>query len=402
MSSTVLRSAPLVARTRWVEEPLDPFTALDGAGFGWWRDGTGFVARGVAARVPLALVEATLAGIQVEDPVRAPGSGAIAVGALAYRAAAAEELVVPATVLGSTADGRVFRTDLGGDRLGPAADRAEPTTFAVRRGLSRRAWRGAVERVLDGIREGRVEKVVLARDVTVDADVPFDVGAVARRLRTSQPGCFVFASGGLVGASPELLVARAGAAVRSRPLAGTAPDVDETSLGRLAASVKDAAEHRFVVDAVTATLARCGVRTVTVRGPDVQRFAGLAHLGTEIAGRLPAGGASGGSGDVGTGALSLARALHPTPAVGGTPTAAADALIAELEPAGRGRYAGPVGWVDGRGDGEWAVALRSAQLDGCRAVLHAGAGIVAGSDPEAEWRETEAKFAPMLDALVRP
>jgi menaquinone-specific isochorismate synthase len=396
VSSVALRHRALVARTRWLAEPVDPFAGLDPSGFAWWRDGSGFVARGVAARVPPGEVEATLATIAVDDAVRVPGSGPIAVGALPYRATGAASLVVPAEVVARTPEGRTFVTELGADPVPvpvPASRPVGPTSYRVRRGMSRGVWDGAVEQVLAEIAGERVEKVVLARDVRVEADVPFDVAEVARGLRASQPGCFVFVARGLVGASPELLVARHGAVVRCRPLAGTSPGVAGDAPARLAASVKDGAEHRIVVDAVVAALAGQGATSLQVRGPAVERFADLAHLATEIAGRLPE--------RAGPSALALARALHPTPAVAGSPADRAEALIARLEPGDRGRYAGPVGWVDSRGDGEWAVALRSAEVDGCTALLRAGAGIVAGSEAAAEWRETEAKFAPMLAALVR-
>jgi menaquinone-specific isochorismate synthase len=256
----------------------------------------------------------------------------------------------------------------------------------------------AVDRVLAEIAHGSVQKVVLARDVRITADEPFDVARIAGRLRADQPGCFVFSFDGLVGASPELLLARNGLDVWSRPLAGTTPRVDHAALGLLAASAKDAHEHRFVVDALVEEFRRrCGA-SVRVAGPEIVPFATLAHLATTISGRLPSVQAA----DAADSALEFARAMHPTPAVGGTPVARAISLIDELEPGGRGRYAGPVGWVDADGNGEFALALRSAEIDGAEAVLRAGAGIVAGSDPDAEWAETEAKLTPMLSALIRP
>ena len=212
------------------------------------------------------------------------------------------------------------------------------------------------------------------------------------RLRAQQPGCFVYAASGVLGASPELLVARSGATVVSRPLAGTLAlgdhDPDE-----LRASPKDAREHRLVVEALVASLDPWCVRLHAAPEPEVDTFADVAHLATPIYGSLR---------EPAPDAVTLVRALHPTPAVAGTPTAAALAAIARLEPQGRGRYAGPVGWVDAHGDGEWAIALRGASVDTAHALLHAGAGIVAGSDPDAEWLETEAKLQPMLTALVRP
>jgi isochorismate synthase len=204
----------------------------------------------------------------------------------------------------------------------------------------------------------------------------------------------VYAAGDLVGASPELLVRRTGTVAESRPMAGTvASDAGEAAVAALAESVKDANEHQFVVDAIVDALqGRCRELDVAAV-PEVARFSSVAHLVTPIRAVLA---------DPAPTALELARLLHPTPAVGGTPRAAALDLITRLERRDRGRYAGPVGWVDAAGDGEWAVALRGGEVHGRTAVLRAGAGIVAGSDPASEWAETEAKLEPMLRALVRP
>jgi isochorismate synthase EntC len=158
----------------------------------------------------------------------------------------------------------------------------------------------------------------------------------------------------------------------------------------MASSAKEQAEHRLVVDDVRAKLGRLGDRYPDTSGPGVVRLSTVAHLATTVRCRLT---------DPSTSALHVATLLHPTPAVAGVPEAAALAAIAELEGFDRGLYAGPVGWVDARGDGDWAVALRSATLDGTRARLVAGAGIVDGSDPEREWDETEAKLSTMRSAL---
>jgi menaquinone-specific isochorismate synthase len=233
---------------------------------------------------------------------------------------------------------------------------------------------------------GELGKVVLAREILVEADTAFDLVSVLRRLGTQQPGCFVYACEGLVGASPELLVRRTGDTVTARPMAGTGLDA-----AALVRSEKDAREHAFVVDAVRDALAR-SCTEVTATGPAPVTLADLSHLATTITARLR---------DSDTSAVDLALALHPTPAVAGTPRAAALNAIQRLEPAPRGRYAGPCGWVDARGDGEFVVSLRGAQIEGPRASLHAGVGVVAGSNPAAEWAETRAKLEPMLRALVR-
>jgi isochorismate synthase len=260
------------------------------------------------------------------------------------------------------------------------------------------AWRRGVLAALEAIGSGRLDKVVLAREAAVESDWPFPRVELLRRLQRRSGGAtFLYASGGLVGASPELLVRRRGRVATSRPMAGTVPQGDRVGdetdgLARLARSPKEGAEHRLVVDAVAEGLAKVADR-VEVGRPEVVRLATVAHLATEITADL--------TGPLPT-ALELAGLLHPTPAVGGSPRDAALAAIAALEPFDRGCYAGPVGWVDHAGDGEWAIALRGATLDGPRAHLLAGAGIVPGSDPDTEWVETEHKLRAMLEVLLNP
>jgi menaquinone-specific isochorismate synthase len=390
--------ARLRAVTREVGRAAEPVADLDALvaacgphDFAWLHHDLRIVATGVAARVTAVDAADALAAIEVDDPIRLPGTGAIAVGALPFDPEQAGELVIPARVRGESG-GRSWLTEIG-----PAVDdvpdaRDGPARFTVAATRTREEWEAIVERAIAAIARGEMEKVVLAREIVVEADQPFDVRDVLARLVHQQPGCFVYASSGLVGASPELLVRRVGPVVESRPVAGTAVAEGEESLRRLAASVKDTHEHRFVVDGIVDALRP--VCTMLEAGtPQVAVFGPIAHLATPVRGELAADAPD---------ALALARLLHPTPAVGGTPRRAALDSIRDLEGFDRGRYAGPVGWVDARGDGEWAIALRGAELDGSRARLVAGAGIVAGSDPAAEWAETQAKLEPMLRALVRP
>jgi isochorismate synthase len=293
----------------------------------------------------------------------------------------------------------------GGSGLGSGAGRggsgAGPGGSDLGSGLlgsGLEGWRAAVLAALEAIGAGRLDKVVLAREAAVEADGPFPRAELLRRLRRRPGGStYLYASGGFVGASPELLVRRQGRVAISRPMAGTVPQGDGAGAGadalaRLTGSPKEAVEHRLVVDAVAEGLAKVADR-VEVGRPEVVRLSTVAHLATEITadltGPLPS-------------ALELAGLLHPTPAVGGSPRDAALAAIAALEPFDRGCYAGPVGWVDRAGDGEWAVAIRCASLDGRRARLIAGAGIVPGSDPDAEWDETEHKLRAMLEILLSP
>jgi menaquinone-specific isochorismate synthase len=400
-STTAGQSSALVARTRPVEAPARLLDALAPDGFAWLHDGTGFVTAGVAARVPALLADRVLAGVEIDDQVHAPGTGAIAVGALPFDDAAGGELTIPACAHGIDADGRAWCTEIGPIRSAPAPGRppAAATRFGVEGRVSRSSWSAQVDAVLDAIGAGEIEKVVLAREVVVHADAPFDAPALVERLCATQGGCAVFADDGLVGASPELLVRRRGREVLSRPMAGTIPRgaTDESDLAAeaaLVASAKDGLEHRLVIDAVVDGLRAGGVDVATVRGPEAARLATVIHLATTIAGVADTRSASS--------ALELALRLHPTPAVAGAPRDRALAMLHQLESFDRGCYAGPVGWVDARGDGEWAVALRCAELDGGTARLVAGAGIVSGSDPDAEWAETQAKLEPMLRVLVRP
>jgi len=384
--------ARLRAVTREVDPTDDPLAAFDPHGFAWLHHRTRLVATGVAARVVPADAEAALVAVDVDDPVRLPGTGAIAVGALPFDPDAPGELTIPSRVLG-TLDGRAWITEIGPASPDAGTGLTPPTRFTVAATSSREQWRQAVERALDAITRGELEKVVLAREVLVVADTDFDAREILRGLVASQPGSFVYACGGLVGASPELLVRRIGTVVESRPVAGTTVADSDEALLALAASVKDTREHRYVVDGIVDTLGASCASLSVAEIPEVAVFGPVAHLATPIRGELQRPAPS---------ALDLARLLHPTPAVGGTPRSVALDTIRALEGFDRGRYAGPVGWVDARGDGEWALALRGAELDGARARLVAGAGIVAGSDPDAEWAETQAKLEPMLRALIRP
>jgi isochorismate synthase len=262
-------------------------------------------------------------------------------------------------------------------------------------------YEAAVAAALRAIDAGEVEKVVLARTLVVEADSPIDPRLVARRLSAAESASYVFlvalpgGASSLVGASPELVVRRRGMRVFSDPLAGTAqrsPDrVRDAAIARqLLDAVKEQREHRLTAEAVADALSPFCSKLVVDAEPSLTSTATLWHLQTSIRGTLKPDAPD---------ALTIAAALHPTPAVCGTPRAAAARLIARLEGFDRRFYAGLVGWVDGRGDGEWALTLRCAEISGSTARLHAGAGIVAGSDPAAEDLETEAKFGVLLKAL---
>jgi len=378
----------------------------------WLHEGGGVATSGVAARIAVARgpgrfsraaeeVTAVLAAVEDDDPLRMPGTGPLAMGAVPFSDEVEGELVVPAVVVGCTPQGRAWVTITGGpgvdglpaEHPGPAPD--GPLRLTLDDGGGRDEWTAAVRRVLDRIAAGALAKVVLAREVLVEADRPFDRRLVLDRLRTADPSTFTYAVGNFVGSSPELLLRRRGNTVMSRPMAGSAlrgaTQADDDGLvAALASSAKEAEEHSLVVGAVRAALEPMCREMVVGAAPDAVRLATVTHLATTVGGRLSEPAPS---------ALALAGLLHPTPAVAGLPRAEALAAIAEVELFDRGLYAGPVGWVDARGDGDWAVALRCGRLDGRRARLTAGAGIVADSDPDAEWLETQAKLEPMLRAL---
>src|SRR6185436_9318404 len=227
------------------------------------------------------------------------------------------------------------------------------------------------------IGDGELEKVVLARDMVATADEDIDVRWPLHRLAASYPMCWTFHVDGMFGATPEMLVRRERGLVTSRVLAGTIRRTgdDERDLA-LAGSSKDLEEHEYAVRSVADSLdPHCSSMNVP-EAPFVLHLPNVMHLATDVAGVVH---------DAATvSSLRLAESLHPSAAVGGTPTPEATALIDEIEGMDRGRYAGPVGWMDATGDGEWGLALRSAQLSGATVRLYAGCGIVADSDPEAE------------------
>jgi isochorismate synthase len=255
-----------------------------------------------------------------------------------------------------------------------------------------------------------LQKVVLARALRLAADAPLDARVILRRLVTADPAAYGYlvdlsAAGGryagmaLVGATPELLVARDGDRVACRPFAGSAPrgtnpERDAAAGAALAASAKDRHEHQLVIDTMADALRPLCSELTVAPTPELSRTTALWHLSTPINGRLR---------DTSTTALDLTLALHPTPAVGGVPADAAAELITALE-GDRGFYAGAVGWCDARGDGRWVVSIRGAQLAADRrtALAHAGGGIVAESDPDDEVAETTTKFVTILTAMGVP
>jgi menaquinone-specific isochorismate synthase len=403
-----IRAAELVAWTVEVDDPGDLLSWLPaGQSFGFLRGGDGIVGWGVAARLSTSdadEVAHALAAITARDDVGLPACGPVAIASLGFDPEVdGSVVVVPKVVLGRR-EGRSWLTlvtppgsvKVPALRRRPVAAATAPPAALTAAVPSEADWAGAVATAVAALRASELDKVVLARAVDVTAPAVLDPRAVAARLAVRFPSCFTFVCDGLVGATPELLVRRIGRHAESVVLAGTVrrgatPEEDAELERSLLHSAKDAAEHRYAADSVRSAFADAAVEVASDEVPQLLRLANVSHLATHVEAWLAAPAPT---------ALALANRLHPTAAVGGTPRAAALAMIRELEAAPRGRYAAPVGWVDARGDGEFAIALRCAQVDGDTARLWAGAGIVADSDPVAEVAETTAKFDAVLSALL--
>ncbi|GAA1781154.1 isochorismate synthase [Nostocoides veronense] len=343
----------------------------------------------------------------VRDDLARPGTGPIAFGSMAYAAASQDDsrLVVPSVVVGRRSGRAWLTTATVGEavpatpELIPASDPSSPGEIAFADGPKTAAeWEIAVAEAVTRITRGDLDKVVLARALVAQGEQPIEPQWLLRRLAAAYANTWVFAVAGLVGATPEMLVRLDRGLATSRVLAGTIrrtgdDDHDLALAASLARSSKDLEEHEYAVRSVADSLARhCGSMNVP-ETPFVLHLPNVMHLATDVAGAV----------DDGSTSLELAASLHPSAAVCGTPTPAADALITELEGMDRGRYAGPVGWMDAAGDGEWGIGLRSGRLDEAdprTITLYAGCGIVAGSDPDDEVAESDAKFLPMRDALT--
>ncbi|WP_436534827.1 isochorismate synthase [Actinoplanes sp. HUAS TT8] len=332
----------------------------------------------LARRVDAVLGVAEAAGHEVRTVV----------GAVPFAPGAAAHLIVPQRLRRGSAPTAV-----------PPQPRPSTGLGALYPVPAPEGYRDAVAQAVDEIRRGQYTKVVLARSLHAQVS-GFDPAPVVRALAGRDPGGYTFAvdlgaGRTLFGASPELLVARHGRTVTANPLAGSAarsadPVEDRRRAAALLASAKDRHEHAFVSEQVAAVLRRyCSSLTVPAE-PSLVATATMWHLSTVITGEIA---------DPAISALALATALHPTPAVCGTPTEAARAAIGRLEAFDRGFYTGMVGWVDASGDGEWAVTIRCATAGPDGIDLYAGAGVVADSDPAAELAETTAKLGTLLNAL---
>lgn len=407
----------LVVRSVRIPDPGDLVSLIPAdaeAPVSWLREGDGFVGWGTATAIQtqgtsrFADAERWWRGIVSDAVVRSqvdlPGSGLIAVGSFAFAAAsgAGGVLHVPSMVVGRQHGVAWVTTvssaaDLSG---APTPDISEypdaPKISEVDDGaLSGTEWTAAVGAAVERIQSGALDKVVMARDVVVRSEMPIDPRYLLRNLSDSYPNTWTYSVDGLIGATPEMLLRRQKGLVTSRVLAGTirrtGDDEHDLALAAsLARSSKDLEEHEYAVRSVADALSpHCSSMNVP-ESPFVLHLPNVMHLATDVAGVLHE--------DVSS--LALAASLHPSAAVCGTPTLAARDLIAELEQMDRGRYAGPVGWLDAAGDGEWGIALRCGELETPSQMrLFAGCGIVAGSEPDSELAESDAKLVPMRQAL---
>lgn len=379
-----------------------------------------FVSPGDPTRFDIgARWRALAATAEIDDPVGLRGTGLLAFGAFTFdpRSPARSILSVPSIIVGRR-DGRSWVTRIThadaavGVSDADASVPPEPTPYgpywSAKLGpgaLDPAGYQAAVRNALETIAGGDVSKVVLARDLVGSVPAGSDLRRLVRALASGYPDCWTYAVDGCLGASPETLVTVTGGTVTARVLAGTAPrgadaDADTAASLTLATSAKDQDEHAYAVQSVLASLRPHTSALAASEQPFTLKLPNVFHLATDVEGELSDGAS----------ALDMVAALHPTAAVAGTPTDAALEVIRRLEPQDRGRYAGPVGWIDANGDGEWAIALRGAQFDldtvpadgrdDIPLRAHAGAGIVAGSDPEAELLETRVKFRPIVDALA--
>ena len=378
----------------------------------WVRNGEGLIGYGEFAKVhffgPKRFEEAAhwwreqLKGFRINDHIRVPGSGPLAFGSFAFDEKEDSVFIIPRVVVGKRGN-TSWITRIGAPAPLNHELRPERISTPLSWGegsLSAGEWEQAVDSAIKRISAGELEKVVLARDITAVATNPIDARVVMERLAEKYPNTWVFAVDGLVGATPELLVRLTKGLVTSRVLAGTirrtGDDQRDLALAAsLARSSKDLEEHDYAVRSVADALEPFCSSINVPDSPFVLHLANVMHLATDVTGVVSDSMAV-------TNALSLVDALHPTAAVCGTPKDKAMKLINEYEVMKRGRYSGPVGWIDARGDGEWGIALRCAEIDAKdprKVRLFAGCGIVAGSVPQDELAESQAKLVPMRDAL---
>ncbi|PJJ65011.1 isochorismate synthase [Compostimonas suwonensis] len=428
MSTTAAPVRALTVETTPVDDIRHLIPLLDSSEpLLWMRKGEGLAGIGESIRLefsgPDRMAQAAEAwrllasAATVTDPIGRPGTGLVAFGTFTFSAHSGltSVLIVPRTIVGRRGGISWITRVQANDGLDSSALAGASVTASAVAGrmpqatpfgseyrisllpgaMGKADYSTAVATAVERIGRGELEKVVLARDLVGHLPLESDRRRPLVELALGYPDCWTYAVDGFMGSSPETLVRVDHGTVSARVLAGTISrggdaEADHDSAVALATSSKDRDEHQFAVQSVLAALSPHSSRLVTSEMPFTLKLPNLWHLATDVEGTLSDGSTS----------LDLIAALHPTAAVAGTPTASALALIDELEPFDRGRYAGPVGWVGADGDGEWAVALRCAQVSPAGDITaYAGAGIVADSDPERELAETRMKFRPVVEAF---
>ena len=402
ITTEILGEHPLLAT---VSTKLDLVNA-------WVRSGDGLVGFGEYKKIELKgenrfvaarkWWELQLAEFNIQNNVHGSGTGPILFSSFSFDPDQISVLIIPEIIIGQK-NGKSWITWIGDSKqpdLGKLNKSPISSGIAWKEGsISESNWRTQVGSAIDAIKSGKLEKVVLARDISASSKSEINVRGLLQRLEIEYPSTWIFLVDGLIGATPELLVRLSKSLVTSRVLAGTIrktgnEDRDLTLAASLAKSSKDLEEHEYAVRSVAEALAPFCSSTNVPESPFVLHLSNVMHLATDVTGVLND---SAKQADI----FTLIEKLHPSAAVCGTPTEEAKQLIKKLEQMNRGRYAGPVGWIDAHNDGEVAIALRCGQLSSDRKMIRifAGCGIVAGSDPVNEFAESQAKLMPMRTAL---
>jgi menaquinone-specific isochorismate synthase len=376
----------------------------------WVRGGDGLIGIGIYKRNVVKgsnrFVEARkwwrneISTMEIHNNVHGTGTGPILFGSFSFDSAEESILVIPQVVIGQR-NGKSWITWIGA-KPQPGLQKAAMEKSALNlnwSGSNGDVWQDRVARAVEKIKGNQLEKVVLARFATATTNTSINPRNLLKELANEYPSTWVYSNTGLVGATPELLVRLSKSLVTSRILAGTIRKTgdDERDLalaGSLARSSKDLEEHEYAVRSVADALAPLCSSTNVPESPFVLHLSNVMHLATDVTGVLSDNSSPA---DI----FDLVARLHPSAAVCGTPTEIAQRTIDEIEGISRGRYAGPIGWIDANGDGELGIALRCGQISGdAKSIrIYAGCGIVAGSDPEREYAESQAKLLPMRSAL---
>ncbi len=376
----------------------------------WVRGGDGLIGIGIYKRHVVKgsnrFAEARkwwrneISTMEIHNNVHGTGTGPILFSSFSFDSAEESILVIPQVVIGQR-NGKSWITWIGA-KPQPGLQKAAMEKSALNlnwSGSNGDVWQDRVARAVEKIKGNQLEKVVLARFATATTNTSINPRNLLKELANEYPSTWVYSNTGLVGATPELLVRLSKSLVTSRILAGTIRKTgdDERDLalaGSLARSSKDLEEHEYAVRSVADALAPLCSSTNVPESPFVLHLSNVMHLATDVTGVLSDNSSPA---DI----FDLVARLHPSAAVCGTPTEIAQRTIDEIEGISRGRYAGPIGWIDANGDGELGIALRCGQISGdAKSIrIYAGCGIVAGSDPEREYAESQAKLLPMRSAL---